>query len=312
MNAYTISIALLMVQVLGGLGVPQTDEPNRKDAYTRYAEGLLRRYDNNQDGYIDEAESKIMRKRPQNADTDHDGLLSLAELKAWVSVQTGTAAVSNFQTANDESQPGSKHANVTIQLDLLELSSEADIQLFLTFSDQLNSEEEDAADLIAALKKSTGVTSSSYFQVCPQLEQRLEAELRDRNTGMGIDISILPRKLDEQYQLSFSLETVRTNTKTNSNTSAPKPTPDTRDKEWAAPEQLSPKSREELEMLILKKIEKRKAEQKKKSSSNSSLSKTPSKSLRIKSTTLCEADKGFAMLFSEQGHKWIVVFRVKK
>lgn len=62
------------------------------DAYVRYAEGLLKTYDRDNDGRLSEQELKEMRRPPKDADTNRDKFVDKAELIASISNRSDTTA----------------------------------------------------------------------------------------------------------------------------------------------------------------------------------------------------------------------------
>lgn len=70
----------------------------------QYAEGLLRQYDANKSGVLEREEWKNMRGDPESVDTNHDGRITLDELKAKVaSYFRGSAAGSSSSGGSSSS-----------------------------------------------------------------------------------------------------------------------------------------------------------------------------------------------------------------
>ncbi len=68
------------------------------DAYARYAEGLIKTYDKDEDGRLSEQELKEMRRPPKDADTNRDKFVDKTELIASVANRSET----NTQRSEDQ------------------------------------------------------------------------------------------------------------------------------------------------------------------------------------------------------------------
>ena len=77
---FSMRLSILFLLMCIGSGGELPAQSTSSSAYERYAEGLLKNYDQDEDGYLDAEEMGQMRRPPENADTDNDGKVSKAEL----------------------------------------------------------------------------------------------------------------------------------------------------------------------------------------------------------------------------------------
>jgi len=92
-----------------------------KNRYLRYAEGLIKQYDANKDGFLDLGEQEKMRRRPSvEADQNNDGKVSMDELSIVLAGQN----VSRRTT--DKAEPASENQgqqDLDIRFGLLDIKS---------------------------------------------------------------------------------------------------------------------------------------------------------------------------------------------
>lgn len=117
------------------------------DAYKRYAEGLLKSYDDDKDGRLSKTELKDMNRPPKKADKNRDGYVDKAELIASVQERSGVSSDSKAteklrrrsSKANyneSDSVFGGKDVNGDRQLQMFEFSQEWDDETVKEFEEK--------------------------------------------------------------------------------------------------------------------------------------------------------------------------------
>ena len=122
------------------------------DAYKRYAEGLLKSYDDDKDGRLSKTELKDMKRPPKNADKNRDGYVDKSELVSSVQERSGTSAdkdsASNSKATDklrrsskskhneNDTIFGGKDTNGDRQLQMVEFSQEWDDEIVKEFEEK--------------------------------------------------------------------------------------------------------------------------------------------------------------------------------
>ena len=97
----------LTVVLANQMAVAQTEAQNQ-GAYEKYAERLMKSYDKDASGDLDEGELNAMKRPPQNADSDGDSKVSFEELLARVNPAQGAGRSNGKQAAGEDMQKWKK------------------------------------------------------------------------------------------------------------------------------------------------------------------------------------------------------------
>ena len=98
------------------------------NTYERYAEGIFKRYDTDQDGFLSKSEVKRMRRPPQNADSNIDGRISKAELAASIIPAKRKTTTTNPSPAQSNQNNTEEPISFGIQFNLLEIENGSSLE----------------------------------------------------------------------------------------------------------------------------------------------------------------------------------------
>ncbi len=83
--------------------------------YERYVDGLMNRYDINEDGRLDQEEMKSVRRPPRNIDADKDGFVTRKE---YLEAVSGMPSQSRAATASQRSEPKQNSSRIGKEVQL--------------------------------------------------------------------------------------------------------------------------------------------------------------------------------------------------
>lgn len=277
-------VSLFTIAFLNSISLAQ--ENTRSDAYHRYAEGLMKNYDYDQDGFLDQSEIKQMRRVPKNADQDDDGKISKQELIDSV--------------AKKASQPKINPAKktVSVRLELFEIQPDVKTESIAEFVTSLSGQIENLDKEIQNVIKHRGVNKVAAFSCTTRLNGKNEWKDKTKQAHFENEIQFKVTQIDPFVELELDWDYQQTEPgfdRTNSVSVAKRRAP-------------GPNDEEELKQLIMDKIKERRRELE---TERRSQKQAIAKSVELSTQVACGPQGVGAIFINDNDSNWLVIVKTK-
>ena len=264
---------------------------NGQDAYERYAEGLLKTYDKNKDGYLNKSEIEEMRRPPKNADKNRDGRVSREELiESLIGKNSGRKPRTSVSDKDVSSQHSPAKTNlkepIGVRINLFQFESGEQ----LSMAKQLASELEEAKDItkfidaIADLDEVI-ITDELFFNLPVGRLLKFDSSSESRHDLFSVKASLI----DADPQIKCNLDIQKTISKERANSQDAK----------------MQKIKDDIEQAIREQLHQRGVSRA--AIPNRFNEQSETWHLRIETSIHCERGTAAAKIFKHDGRLWLLV-----
>ena len=285
----------------------QAQDDKKLDAYTRYVESLLKVYDKDKDGSLDQEELNSMRRPPVDADQNGDNKVSKQEFIVSLSKKSNRSS-RNSNSRSSRSGGYTTSVNnlapklVAVRLELFEIQNDVEVTAFAEFVYNLPLVSGDLDQEIKKLKDQPGITKVASCNCVTGIDGRNFWDNSNRDFGFRNELQFRVLRTTPNVELELSWEyekksdakqqkseVVRVNTK--------------------SPKQFA--GGDELEKLIIQKIEEKKQEMARKKAREKTQSMGRPKHLKLGTQLVCGEHGASAIFVNEHHSKWLVILQTK-
>lgn len=294
MRKISLVVFSLFCFIVGANQTLDAQVKNKPGPYERYADGILKVYDEDQDSQLSKAEiDKMRRPVPMSADSDSDGKISMNELIEHVRDKTGEKrGLGNVKVG--------KSAPVFVQLDLFEASKDGEVDELKKIAVKLNDEDVDVQELISKLRENENVERTEFFSFQAQAgkEVELTEESAENNTICMFKTTV--NRVEPSVEMSVNFQRSRPMKSEMGVASVEKKI----DKPKQNNSRVNP-TRQELEEMILAKVRERQNKSHRKSNSQRS------SDIKLGATVDCGSNGVTTFHFANGDQHYLMVIRAK-